>query len=178
MPLTYQDFIASKKGRLITSQMAGVLRAIYFLDRARTMEEVELQNRQGFVSTCSFGIPVSRMQSLSLTLGWKRDAVERVDDIGALFISGVTELGLGDRESFADTIRETIQDSLVDPNIFRLRQVYGETNLFALLPSANPIDSVRRLIDKVYLALLRTLCDWLTIFPLQSVKAEPFSLAF
>lgn len=179
MNKTLTEFKASKDGRILLSHLISLLKGIYFIDKAKTIEEVESQIKDGFVSSSNYGIGISHPYCLSLNVGWKRKSLEFLELIADKFILNLDELSYGDRETFCKTIRNTIQNSLLDTRIFDIsRQNSENVTFFSILSSNNLIPCVDYLVDLIYFDLLNTMADWLIIFPLPRIKSKSYSLIF
>jgi hypothetical protein len=175
---TFEEFKRAKNGKLVLSRLAGLLKGIHFVEDPRSVDAMNSLTQKGFQSVSSFGLPLYPTLALELSLGWKRKSAELAEDIADSFINGVGTLKNGDRKAFCEVISECIHQSLKDPNIFNLNQALEPENLFSLLSTANPMEAINRLVDRLYFDMCNAISDWITVYPIHRVISSSFCIGF
>lgn len=173
------EFKESKNGKVLLSHIISMLKGVHFIEKAKSIEELQRQASEGFVNTCNYGINLSHPYYLSLTVGWKGKSYELLELIADKFILHFNELSNGDRKTYCKIIKNTVQNSLLDKRIFDISKQNNENEtFFSILAIANPVKPVEHLLDLIYVDLINSLADWLTITPLPRIKSKSHSFIF
>ena len=173
------EFKTSKNGKVFLSHIISMLRGIHFINKPKSIDEVKKQIDDGFISSTNYGLNISHSHYLSVNVGWKRKSLEFLETVADKFILYFEELSNGDRETYCEIIRNTIERGLLDRSVFNISKQNAENEtFFSVLSTANPIKPAENLFDLIYLALLNSLADWLIIFPLERIKSNSYAIIF
>ena len=181
-----KDFLNSSKGKMVLGQIISMLKGIHFVQKDRTIESLERLRKQGYIKNSSFLLDITDNHWLTLTLGWKRNSCELQEFVAEKFLLYFDELNNGDRDTFCQVIKSTIQNSLLNKRIFDLDFILHEeaslskenSSLFSILSTKNPLKSASYLFIELYIQMKNSLADWLIIYPMKNISSRSYKLEF
>ena len=173
-----KKFKKSKKGKIVFGQIILLLKNIYFMEISREKDSWQKLKNQGFKERYSFLI--SPYFSGSCNIGFKDNAIEAIEVISEISVACLTVLSNGSKECFAETIKETIKESLSDKEIFNIDLMFSDRSksLFELVATKNPIEFAELIWQKIYHNFVESINEWIVIYPLFNFYSPSFSLNF
>jgi hypothetical protein len=102
------------------------------------------------------------------------------EDIANMAISYDPQLRGGDRESFCKIIDKSLQENANNNKIFNVNKIFFKqaSNLLEARAVDNIEEFVSRLWSEIRENLVKSITDWLILYPLHRVKSQSFVLKF
>jgi hypothetical protein len=102
------------------------------------------------------------------------------EDIANMAISYDPQLRGGDRESFCKVIDKSLQENANNNKIFNVDKIFFRqtSNLLEARAVDNIEEFVSRLWIEIHANLVKSMTDWLVLYPLHRVKSHSFVLGF
>jgi hypothetical protein len=125
--------------------------------------------------------PFSFLES-SFGLEWwlTRRGLDCYEDIANMAISYDPQLRGGDSESFCKIIEKSLQQNANNRKIFNVNKLFFRqvSNLLEARAVDNIEEFVSRLWSEIHENLVKSMTDWLILYPLHRVKSQSFVLGF
>lgn len=152
------------------------------LDLTKQVYLQEPPDNAGFVRKFFAGKRPFSILENSFGLEWwlTRRGLDCCEDIANMAISSDPQLRGGDSESFCKIIEKFLQENANNTKIFNVNKLFFRqvSNLLEARAVENIEEFVSRLWCEIHGNLVKSITDWLILYPLHRVKSQSFVLGF